>query len=147
MGAFLFSGVRAATAAPSDQPDHKETPMAYPTNRTIKTVDLTAYSPSVGATPVAAYVRIPFRCQIVQASSVLGGAITTADSLAACALNGGAAFATIQIVQPGWAAGQVNTVLPAAATYANENDSVAFTPSGASGANISAAFSLTIRQL
>ena len=48
--------------------------MAYPTNRTIKTVDLTAYSPSVGATPVAAYVRIPFRCQILQASSVLGGA-------------------------------------------------------------------------
>src|SRR3981081_735885 len=95
MGALLFSGVRAATAAPSartcaTKPDHKETPMAYPTNRTIKTVDLTAYSPSVGATPVAAYVRIPFRCQIAQASSVLGGAITTADSLVACAVNGGA---------------------------------------------------------
>ena len=120
--------------------------MAYPTNRTLKTVDLTAYSPSVGASPVAAYVRIPFRCQIVQASSVLGGAITTADSLVACAVNGGAAFATIDIVQPGSAAGQVNTALPAAATYANENDSVAFTPSGASGANIPAAFALTIRQ-
>ncbi len=78
---------------------------------------------------------------------MLGGAITTADSLVACAVNGGAAFATIQIVQAGSAAGQVNTVLPAAATYANENDAVAFTPSGASGANIAAAFSLTIRQL
>src|SRR3979490_3392308 len=109
MGALLFSGVRAATAAPSartcaTKPDHKETPMAYPTNRTIKTVDLTAYSPSVGATPVAAYVRIPFRCQIVQASSVLGGAITTADSLVACAVNGGAGLPATDLPPPGPAA-------------------------------------------
>ena len=63
----------------------------------------------------------------------------------ACAVNGGAAFATIDIVQAGSAAGQVNTALPTAATYAYENDFVAFTPSGAGGANIRHV-SLTIRQ-
>jgi len=101
----------------------------------------------VGITVGAVAVVATFVYLISGSWLLIMGTITTADSLVACAVNGGAAFATIGIVQPGSAAGQVNTALPTAATYANENDSVAFTPSGAGGANISAAFSLTIRQL
>lgn len=120
--------------------------MALPGTHTFKTVDLTSYSPSVGASPVAAYIRVPFRCQIMKVTAVLGGAITSADSLVTCAVNGGAAFATIDVVQSGSAAGQLNSATPGASAYANEDDVVSFTPSGAGGANVPAFFSLVVRQ-
>lgn len=119
--------------------------MPLPGNHTLNTLDITAYSPSVGGTPVAAYFRIPFRCRILKVTSVLGGAITTADASVACSLNGATAFATHTIVQSGSAAGQVNTTTPASATYANEDDYVSLTPSGASGSTIPAMFSLVLR--
>jgi hypothetical protein len=120
--------------------------MTLPGNHTIKTIDLTAYSPSVGASPIAAYIRAPFRCQIMKVTSIIGGAITTADASVACAVNGGSAFATIDVVQPGSAAGQLNSATPAALTFANEDDVISFTPSGAGGAAVPAFYSLVVRQ-
>ena len=34
--------------------------MSLPGNHTLNTIDLTAYTPSCGAAPVAAYIRVPF---------------------------------------------------------------------------------------
>ena len=82
----------------------------------------------------------------MKVTSVLGGAITTADAMVACAVNGGAAFATIDIVQSGSAAGQINSATPATAIFANEDDVVSFVPSGAGGASVPAFFSLVVRQ-
>src|SRR5262245_49489110 len=53
--------------------------MPLPGNRTLNTADLTAYTPSCGASPVASYVRVPFRCRLLKIAGILGGAITTAD--------------------------------------------------------------------
>lgn len=120
--------------------------MALPGNHTINTSYLTAYTPSVGGTPVAAYFRVPFRCRILQVSSVLGGAITTADASVACAVNGGTAFATMTITQAASAAGTVSTQVPPSPTYANTDDYITMTPSLASGSNIPAMFQVTIRR-
>lgn len=120
--------------------------MALPGNHTVNTSYLFGYSPSVGGTPVAAYFRVPFRCRILQVSSVLGGAITTADASVACAINGGTAFTTLTIPYSGSAAGTVSTQVPASPTYANADDYIAMTPSAASGSSIPAQFQITIRR-
>lgn len=120
--------------------------MALPGNHTFNTNYLSCYTPSVGGTPVAAWFRIPYRCRIMQVSSVLGGAITTADASVACAVNGGTAFTTMTITQSGSAAGTVSTQVPASPTYANMDDYVIMTPSAASGSNIPANFTITIRK-
>lgn len=119
--------------------------MALPGNHTLNAVDITAYSPSVGGTPVAAYFRVPFRCRILKVTSVLGGAITSADASCACSVNGAAAFATHVIPNAASAAGTITTTTPASPTYANEDDYVSITPSLASGASIPAMFSLVLR--
>ena len=61
--------------------------MPLPTNHTLTTADLTAYTPSCGASPVAAYIRVPFRCRLLKATGVLGGGITTADGTITVAAN------------------------------------------------------------
>ena len=61
--------------------------MPLPTNHTLTTADLTAYTPSCGASPVAAYIRVPFRCRLLKATGVLGGSITTADEVLVETLN------------------------------------------------------------
>lgn len=120
--------------------------VALPGNHTFNTSYIQGYSPSVGGTPVAVNLRVPYRCRILQVSSCLNGAITTADASVACAINGGTAFATLTITQAGSAAGTVSTQVPASATYANSDDYITLTPSGASGSSIAAHFQVTIRR-
>src|SRR5690242_15193550 len=71
----------------SGRPLFLETRMPLPNNRTLNTADLTAYTPSFGSTPVAAYVRAPFRCRLVKVTGILGGAITTADGTVTVTVN------------------------------------------------------------
>lgn len=119
--------------------------MPLPGNHTIATIDLTTYSPSVGATPLACYVRAPFRGKLLKVTSVLRGAITTANATVTVAVNGTTAF-TYPIVQAGSAAGQLDSGTPTTFVYVNEDDVISITPSAASGANIAADFSVAIRQ-
>ena len=122
--------------------------MTYPTTHKLTTVHLDCYSPSVGSSPVAAYLRVPFRCQILKLTSVLYGAITTADCSVATAVTGTAIpGGTIPIPQSGSAAGQVNSAIPSASTFANEDDTISFTPSLASGANVACTFSAVLKQV
>lgn len=120
--------------------------MSLPGNHTVNTTYLTAYSASVGGTPLAVYFRVPFRCRILQVGGVLRGAITTADASVACAVNAGTAFTTLTLTQSGSAAGSSFTQTPASPSYANQDDVVSFTPSGASGSSIACDFMLTIRR-
>lgn len=120
--------------------------MALPGNHTINTSYLHAYTPSVGATPVTAYFRVPFRCRVMQVASVLGGAITSADAAVACSINGATAFTTLTIPNAASAAGTVTTQVPASQTYANADDYISMTPSGASGSSIPAQFQIAIRR-
>lgn len=121
--------------------------MAYPGIHTLNTIDLTTNSPSVGASPIPAYVRIPFRGRILKFTGVLRGAITTADGTITVAVNG-TTIGTLTVTQSGSAAGQL---FSGAATtnllsQVNEDDIVSFTPSGASGASIGMDFSVVLRQ-
>jgi hypothetical protein len=118
--------------------------MPLPGNRTLNTADLTAYTPSCRASPVAAYVRVPFRCRLVKVAGILGGAITTADGAITVTANG-ASLATFTVTQAGSAAGQLFSATPPSPTYLNEDDVIVFTPSGASGASVPMHFSIAVR--
>jgi hypothetical protein len=118
--------------------------MSLPGNHTLNTIDLTAYTPSCGTTPVAAYIRVPFRCRLLKATGILGGAITTSDGAVTVSVNANT-LATFTVTQSGSAAGQLFSVTPASPTYLNEDDVIVLTPSGASGASIPMHFSVAVR--
>ncbi len=118
--------------------------MSLPNNHTLNTADLTAYTPSCGAAPVAAYIRVPFRCRLLKATGVLGGAITTSDGAVTVSANS-TTLLTFAVPQAGSAAGQLFSAVPASPTYLNEDDVIVLTPSGASGASIPMHFSVAVR--
>jgi hypothetical protein len=118
--------------------------MPLPNIHTLNTIDLTAYTPSCGATPVAAYIRIPFRCRLLKATGILGGAITTANGTITVSVNS-TTLATFTVPQSGSAAGQLFSVTVPSPTYLNEDDVIALTPSGASGASVPMHFSVAVR--
>ncbi len=118
--------------------------MPLPGNRTLNTTDLTAYTPSCGASPVAAYVRVPFRCRVLKVAGILGGAITTADATITVSANA-APLATFIVTQAGSTAGQLFSVVPPSPVYLNEDDVIVLTPSGASGAAIPMHYSISVR--
>lgn len=118
--------------------------MPLPGNHTLNTIDLTGYTPSCGTTPVAAYIRVPFRCRLLKVTGILGGAITTSDGIVAVSANSGT-LATFTVTQAASAAGQLFTATPPSPTYLNEDDVIALTPSGASGTSIPMHFSIAVR--
>ena len=118
--------------------------MPLPGNRTLDTADLTAYTPSCGASPVAAYVRVPFRCRVLKVAGILGGAITTADGTITVSANA-ATLATFTVTQAGSAAGQLFSAVPPSPTYLNENEVIVLTPSGASGAAVPMHYSISLK--
>jgi hypothetical protein len=118
--------------------------MSLPVVHTLNTTDLTAYTPSCGASPVAAFIRAPFRCRLLKATGILGGAITTANAIITVSVNG-TAVATFTVTQSGSAAGQLFSVTVPSPIYLNEDDVIALTPSGASGASVPMHFSVAMR--
>jgi hypothetical protein len=118
--------------------------MPLPGHHTLTTIDLTAYTPSCGASPVAAYIRMPFRCRLLKATGILGGAITSADATVTVTANA-ATLATFTVSQAGSAAGQLFSATPPSPAYLNEDDVIVLTPSGASGASIPMHFSIAVR--
>jgi len=118
--------------------------MPLPNNRTLNTADLIAYTPSCGATPVAAYIRAPFRCRLVKVTGILGGPITTTDGTVTVTVNA-TAVASFAVPQSGSAAGQLFSAVPASPTYLNEDDVITLTPSGASGTSVPMHFSVALK--
>jgi hypothetical protein len=118
--------------------------MSLPNNHTLNTTDLTAYTPSCGAAPVAAYIRAPFRCRLLKATGILGGTLTTSDGTVTVSAKS-TTLATFAVPQAGSAAGLLFSAVPASPTYLNEDDVIALTPSGASGTAIPMHFSVAVR--
>jgi hypothetical protein len=121
--------------------------MAYPNNRVFSEERVSTSTTSIGGTPVACYVGVPFRGRITKWSLVAQGAITTADAAIAVAVNGTANSAmagTLPVASA--AAGQILTVVPTSPVYVNEDDVVKFTPSGASGASIGGLFTIYVQE-
>lgn len=118
--------------------------MALPTPYNFITQTISAYTPSAGATPVAAYASAPFRGRLLKVRGVLGGAITTANGTITIAVNG-TTVGSFTVTQSGSAAGSSFGVVLASPVYLNEDDVISLTPSGASGSTIPMHFHLTIR--
>jgi hypothetical protein len=118
--------------------------MPLPNNRTLNTADVTAYTPSCGSTPIAAYIRSPFRCRLLKVTGILGGAIATADGTVTVTVNS-TQVASFAVPQSGSAAGQLFSTVPASPTYLNEDDVIALTPSGASGTSVPMYFSVAVK--
>lgn len=118
--------------------------MPLPGHHTFNTIDLTAYTPSCGASPVAAYIRVPFRCRLLKATGILGGAITSTDAIVTVSANS-TTLATLTVTQASSAAGQLFAVTPPSPAYLNEDDVVVLTPSGASGSSVPMHFSIAVR--
>jgi hypothetical protein len=118
--------------------------MPLPGNRTLNTADLTAYTPSCGTSPVAAYVRAPFRCRLLKVTGILGGPITNADGSVTVSVNA-ISVASFTVPQSGSAAGQLFSAVPPSPIYLNEDDVIVLTPSGASGSSVPMHFSVAVR--
>lgn len=118
--------------------------MPLPNHHTLDTIDLTAYTPSCGTSPVAAYIRVPFRCRLLKVAGILGGAITGSDGTVTVAANS-TTRASFTVTQSGSAAGQLFSAVPPSPTYLNEDDVIVLTPSGASGASVPMHFSVAVR--
>lgn len=118
--------------------------MPLPNNHTLNAIDLTGYTPSCGATPVAAYIRAPFRSRLLKITGILGGAITTTDGTVTVSVNSNT-LATFAVPQSGSAAGLLFSAVPPSPAYLNEDDVIVLTPSGASGTAIPMHFSVAVR--
>lgn len=122
--------------------------MALPVNHNLATQHLTGYTPSCGGTPVAVYMRAPFRGRVMKYTGILGGAITTADGLITVTnATQSTTLGTFAVTQSGSAAGQLFSGTPTtqAAAEVNADDILVLTPSLASGSSIPMHFSLVIR--
>lgn len=122
--------------------------MAYNTPHNLDTIHITAYSPSVGATPITAYAEAAMAGRLLQVSGVLHGAITTADGLITVNnVTTGVVWGTFAVTQSGSAAGLrfVGTPTNYASSLVSLNDVLSIVPTLASGASIAMTFKLAFR--
>ena len=117
--------------------------MALPELHPVNEAVVFAHSGQIGATPAAAYTRVPFRGKVLKVGVVQGGAVTGTGTVAT-AVNGNA-VAGGSISVTGGAAGTLFTAVPTAANEVNEDDIISFTPSGATGSATGAFFAVIRR--
>lgn len=118
--------------------------VAVSSNHNFASVHIGTLCTSVAATPVTVYFRAPFRARIGKVTSIIAGAITSANASCAVTINGGSTSFTHTIVQSGSAAGQLDSTVPGTPTYVAQDDVIAITPSGASGASVQAHFVIAL---
>jgi len=120
--------------------------MTLPTNHLIQEIRVTAYSPSVGTSPIAAWVLAPCQGTIIRVGGIINGAITTSDCSVTVAINGTSiapAFFTIPFTAS--AAGTNAEMVPTGTNAVNEDDQISFTPANATGSTITGNFFALIR--
>jgi hypothetical protein len=99
------------------------------------------------STAGSAYVVAPDAGKIIKISSVLGGAIATADAEITTEINGTAVTGgAITIATTSSAAGDVDSALPTAANSVLENDVIEIITDGASTNTIPVEFTIVIRR-
>jgi hypothetical protein len=110
-----------------------------------------------GAATIVVATPARFRGKIVKVGAILGAAITSAPLVITAAIVPATADAAapgagtaitmpaLSISNTNSAAGSGNNVVPTAANFINEDDSIVFTPSGAAGATTSVTYYATIQ--
>jgi hypothetical protein len=116
----------------------------------LNEASVVAKTASVGTSPVAARATAPIKGRIRTIFAVLEGTITTAPAAIAVSINGGSDITGGNFSIPIGVAGSGASfeVGPMGNPGGNvsEGDFIAFTPSGATGANIPANFVAVIRE-
>jgi hypothetical protein len=114
--------------------------------------EVSAFTPSIGTSPQVAEIRVPHSGRITKVGIVTGGAISGSNCLVSVAVNGtvvpmSGSLGLVASVA-GAAAGQAFVANPTsvALSVVREDDVISFTPSNASGANISATMSAMIKR-
>lgn len=97
----------------------------------LSEVQVPAFSTSIGATPIVANARAPFRGKILKVGVIQNGAVTGTAAVAV-AVNGTAVTGGALSVTAG-SAGTLFSATPTGANDVNEDDVISFTPSGATG--------------
>jgi hypothetical protein len=120
--------------------------MALPVNHALREYQVFAYSSSIGASPIVAYVRVPRKGRIVSVGVVQNGAVTGTTAVA-LAINGGSAISSGALAVTAGAAGTAfRADLNSTDTAdVSEDDVISFTPSSGTGASITGAFWAVIR--
>ena len=118
--------------------------MSLPVPHPLKEYHLNAYSSSIGATPKAAYARVPKKGRLIAATCIQDGAVTGTAAVAV-AING-TAVPSLALSVTGGSAGTLFRADANATDLAdiNEDDVISLTPSGATG-TAAGAFGLVIR--
>ena len=122
--------------------------MAYPTTGRFNKAYPGCHTPSLGASPIAAALRIPFRCQIETLTATTAGTITSTDCVVTVKLNGTTITSStngITVTATGADAGQTFSNTPLTQTIAQEGDVLLFTPASASGTTIPGTFTAILR--
>src|SRR5215467_6603885 len=103
--------------------------MPLPDNHPFNEVETSAYGSSIGASPAAAFVHVPKKGQLTKVGVIQSAAVTGTSTVTVTI--GGTTVATIAVTAG--TSGSVFTAAPSAATYVNEDDTIVFTPAGATG--------------
>jgi hypothetical protein len=99
------------------------------------------------STAGSVYVVAPDAGKIIKISSVLGGAIATADAEITTEINGTAVTGgAITIATTSSAAGDVDSAVPTAANSVLENDVIEIITDGASANTVPVEFTIVIRR-
>src|SRR5258708_2950359 len=111
----------------------------------VSELQVNAFTSSLGSTPIATYVRAPFRGKVLKGgvvqSAAVTGTSTVAVAIAGTAITGGSVAVTAG------AAGGHFSAVPTAVNDVNEDDVISFTPSGAtSSAGVTGACYAVIRR-
>ena len=97
----------------------------------VSEAQVMAFTSSIGGTPVATYVRAPFRGKVLKVGVVQSGAVTGTATVTT-AING-ASIAGGAVPVTGGSAGSNFSAIPSGANDVNEDDVISFTPAGATG--------------
>ncbi len=127
--------------------------MAGPADYTLRDTTRAVYTPSIGGTPVAAYIPVQQDALIIMTAVTPYGAITTADcTLTVAVLPAGVAAnavtvgGTVTVPLSGAAAGTFAFANHTTNRRVRKGDVIRITPAGASGASIAATISVRMRR-
>ncbi len=105
--------------------------MAVMNNHSLREETITAFTSSLGSTPLVAYIRAPYRYRIIKVGVIQNGAVT-GTSTVTVAINGTSVTGGALSVTGG-TAGTLFSAVPTAANTGVEDDVISFTPAGATG--------------
>jgi hypothetical protein len=122
----------------------------------IKEKQISCHCPSAATTPIVGTLPIPFSGKLLKVGATVNGAFTSTMSVAVALISNpadgvapgaGTAVAGSPFTLSGTnsAAGSMNFLVPTANTYVTDGDTLLFTPSGATGATVTANFFANVR--